>query len=174
MLLISIVVILVILLLYYYSRSIEDDMLTGFWCADPSFCQVAELEMFVLYLGDNISYNIRPGYLLAANSSGIILNNPINLHLSKSVSMPYINKEVLYDANIDWLDTPLEDESTFPSELQMAYYPKAGKLVLYDGDEIVASLWKDNQMSSLKQETIKNEEKNDADEIDADEIDADE
>jgi hypothetical protein len=142
-----------VLLLSYSSRIIEDNMMKGFWCADPAFCQKAELDMFVLYLGDSSSYirNNRYGYMLAANDQGIILNNTIKITFSGATNIkPGLATEKSYNVSVDWDgDKPADDEA-FPSECKATYYPLHGKLVFYKGDQIIVSLWKDNQMSSLK------------------------
>ncbi len=150
--LIGAIIIFVLVLLTYTSRAAENNLLKGFWRADAEFCDRAELELFVLYLGDNIGYvnHCRNGYILAANQQGIILNNPIKLTLSGNVNLlPGMAKCKNYNASIDWQETPLDDPDTFPSEFQATYYPKYGKLVLYQGDQVLASLWKDCQMSAI-------------------------
>lgn len=148
----SFIVFMLVLMTFMY-RTSESNLMKGFWRADVEFCKKAELEMFLLYLGDNVSYtgNLRHGYLLAANSQGIILNNPIKLSLSGGKNLlPGIATCKKYNATIDWLDTPLDDPTAFPTEFQVEYYPRHGKLVLYRDDEVLASLWKDCQMSALE------------------------
>lgn len=146
------IIVFIFVLLTFTSKISEDKLLKGFWRADADFCDKAELEMFVLYLGDNVGYvsHCRNGYLLAANEQGIILNNPIKLSLSGNINIfPGMSKCKNYNASIDWLESPPDDPETFPTEFQATYYPKYGKLVLYQGDEVLASLWKDCQMSAL-------------------------
>ncbi len=146
------VIIFMFVLITFTSRVAEDNLLKGFWRADADFCDRAELEMFVLYLGDNVGYinHCRNGYILAANQQGIILNNPIKLTLSGNVNiLPGMARSKNYNAYIDWQESPPEDPETFPSEFSATYYPRHGKLVLYRDDEVLASLWKDCQMSAL-------------------------
>jgi len=130
----------------------EDSLMKGFWRADGQFCQDAELTLFVLYLSDNQSIigHTRSGYLVASNDQGIILNNPINMSFSwTSNVLPGLSKCKNYSVSIDWQGSPPEDPDTYPTELSVAYYPKYGKLIFYKDDEVVASLWRDNQMSSM-------------------------
>lgn len=151
------IIIFMIVIMTFMSRASEDALLKGFWRADADFCDRAELEMFVLYLGDNIGYirHCRNGYILAANQQGIILNNPIKIILSGNINiMPGISTSKNYNANIDWLESPLDDSETFPSEFQLTYYPRYGKLILYRGDEVLASLWKDCQMSAMSSDDV--------------------
>lgn len=146
------IIIFMLVLMTFMSRATEDSYLKGFWRADADFCDRAELEMFVLYLGDNVGYvkHCRNGYILAANQQGIILNNPIKITLSGNINiMPGIAKRKNYNANIDWMESAPDDPDTFPSEFQATYYPKYSKLVLYQGNEVLASLWKDCQMSAM-------------------------
>ena len=50
------IIIFMLVLMTFMSRATEDSYLKGFWRADADFCDRAELEMFVLYLGDNVGY----------------------------------------------------------------------------------------------------------------------
>ena len=150
--LIGSIIVFMIILMIFICRNIENTFLKGFWRADAEFCNNAELEMFMLYLGDNNSYlsHCRNGYILAANQQGIILNNPIQLDLSLNINLtPSIVKCKKYNATINWQENTPDDSNAFPNKFQVAYYPLHGKLILYKGDEILASLWKDGQMSSL-------------------------
>lgn len=149
--LIGLIIIFVLVLLSFSARSAENKLLKGFWRADAEFCDKAELEMFVLYLGDNIGYvnHCRNGYILAANEQGIILNSPIQMKLSGGTTMSLgLASCKDYAAVIDWQGNE-PDAATFPSELRVAYYPNHGKLLLYQGDQVLASLWKDCQMSAV-------------------------
>ncbi len=150
--LIGAVIIFIFVLAYFIARAHENTLLSGFWKADADFCQRAELEMFLLYLGDNIGTlsHCRNGYLLAANEQGIILNNPIKITFAGAHTIsPTMSFCKDYSATIDWLEFEPEDPDTFPSEFRAAYYPKYGKLLLYKNDEVIASLWKDCHMSAL-------------------------
>ncbi len=146
------IIIFMLVLMTFNARAAEDTLLKGFWRADAEFCENAELEMFVLYLGDNISYlrHCRNGYLLAANKNGIILNNPMQITLYGGMNLtPGISTQKNYNGSIDWQDMPPDDEEAFPSEFEMAYYPQCGKLVLHKDNEVLASLWKDCQMTAV-------------------------
>ncbi len=147
----TIIIIFAIVYLIWSHRTHEAQLMKGFWRADAQFCANAELSMFVLYLGDNKSWvgNSRYGYLLAANDQGIILNHPAQITFSGSYCVePYASACRNYNVSIEWLDE-IADADTFPCNCRAAYYPSNGKLVLYSGDEVLASLWKDPQMSAL-------------------------
>lgn len=151
------VIVFVLLITIIMYRFTESYLLRGFWRADAEFCENAELSMFVLYLGDNNSYlyESRPGYMLAANAEGIILNNPIVLSMSTGLNFTLgMAKCKIYHATIDWQDNEPEDPDTFPTEFEVAYYPANGKLVMYKDDEVLASLWKDCQMSALESDEL--------------------
>jgi hypothetical protein len=146
------IVIFVLLLMIIMSSFMEDCLLKGFWRATDNFCNEAELELFLVYIGDNTSYigHNRPGFLLAANSDGVILNNPVDINFGLSVKLlPGMANCKKYNAEIDWHGEPPEDENVFPSEVQIAFYPQHGKLIFYRDDEVLAILWKDQEMSSM-------------------------
>lgn len=145
------IIVFFIIVIYYMNRSYENSSIKGFWIADADFCEDAELQMFVLYIGNSISAfkNKRNGYLLVANKDGFILNNKIELNLSRSINL---SNNAEYNLDIDWLDNcPNEEDGdeVFPNRCEMIYYVAHGKIVLYKDNKILASLWKDHQMSSI-------------------------
>lgn len=149
---IGLIIVFALVLLSYTSRSLEDTCMKGFWRADPQFCKNAELELFIMYIGDNTSYvgNTRHCYLLAANTEGLILNNPAIVRFGSSMKLlPGLSTRKNYRCSIDWQDNPPDDPNAFPDECSVEYYPKHGKLVFYDKDSILVTLWKDNQTSAL-------------------------
>jgi hypothetical protein len=152
----GIVVVVILVLIIIIMRITEDNMLKGFWRATDNFCNEAELELFLVYIGDNNSYlgHNRPSFFLAANSDGIILNNPVDLNFGFSGNIkPWFSGCKKYDACIDWHNEPPEDENVFPTEFQIAYYPQNNKLVFYKNDEVLVILWKDSEMSALDVES---------------------
>jgi hypothetical protein len=153
------IIVVFIIILIIYSRYIEDKNLNGFWKADAEFCQNAELEFFMLYMGKNESYitNNRNGYMLAKNDKGIIINSSIKMNLSPhnklSVLNPFIMNEKKYNVVIEWEDEN-HDEDIFPSELHLMYYPNHGKLVMYNNDTVLGCFYKDNYLSSLEYDNL--------------------
>ena len=149
--------IILLLILILHSRYLESGMLSGFWRADAEFCTNAELDMFILYLGDRKLFGSRDGYLFASNQNGIILNNPVNFSMSGGYSAsPVLCKEKKYNITIDWKDMDLEDDNAFPSEFSMSYFPKHCKLVLHKEDTVLAILWKDHQMTAVSSDDVLN------------------
>jgi hypothetical protein len=132
-----------IIFIIWQARSFERANLKGFWKADATFCEQAELHMFMLYVGDNF------GYLLAKNQNGIILNNPIKIDFSGMSLSPIINDRTDYTVNIDFQDNP-PDSDVILDQLSAEYYPKNNKLILYSDDTIYAILYKDSALSGIR------------------------
>lgn len=151
----SAVIIFILIVLTFHTRSLENSMMKGFWRADADFCQTAGLDIFLLYLGSNTGYGIthaRPGYFLAKNAEGLILNNAVDITFSGGMNLlPTASHCKKYTMNIDWNETDdnLHDEEAFPSEVTACYYPFHHKLVLYSGDTVHAILYKDSKLSSM-------------------------
>jgi hypothetical protein len=145
-------VLLILMIVVYISRKLENILLSGFWSANASFCQDADLQWFVMYLGDDTGYirHIRNGYICAANDEGIIINNPVTIKFGPSMTFrPGMSQCKIYNISIEWDTEDLDIEDVFPSELQLAYYPKYGKIVMYKDDTVKAILWKDLQTTSV-------------------------
>jgi len=142
MILYGVIIVLIIIALFYL-RSVENALMKGFWKADIDFCENADLDMFILYIGESDYYNTN-GYFLAKNKLGIILNNPVKLYFD-GFNMPFIsNKD--YEISIDWLGFEHNSEA-LPSIINMCYYPYHNKIILYKDDTTYAILYKDSSMS---------------------------
>lgn len=148
---IGLVIFFILVILTFQARAHENAFLKGIWVADAAFCENAELLAFGLHIGDNESYlsHRRYSYMFAANKNGMILNNPLLLKLSGVNVWPGTVNCRNYTATAEWVgEGPSED--IFPSEFQLAYYPYYGKIVLHKDGELLASLWKDHQMSAVQ------------------------
>ena len=170
--LISGLAVLILILIIYIPRLIEDTLLKGFWSANASFCQEADLKWFVLYIGKyaDIFGTSRYAYFCVANDNGIILNHYVKINLGYSfVFNPFITKEKTYNIEIEWKEESDEEldeiENIFPSKLKMTYYPILGKIVLYENNTVKAILWKDLQTSaySYKYDAMPDDVKNNKD-----------
>jgi hypothetical protein len=144
-------IVVIIIVITLCSRKTEENLLKGFWCADGEFCEKAELEMFILYIGDNVSLfnSNKECYLLAANEQGVILNNACYFNFSGININPIVNNSKEYNINVTWKNTTPEDENAFPKKCQLIYYPYLGKIVIKKNKEVIAILWKNSQMSAV-------------------------
>lgn len=158
----TVLVIVVTLLLICYlvllanNRIFEQHNLKGFWVADAEFCNTAGLSDFMLYIGDGIY--CKTGYLFVTNPDGVIVNDPVKISFKKAVNLfPFIMEEQKFKIRIDWVDHSGYD--FLPSEMFLNYYPKQGRVVLSDEDQIYASLFKNNEMTHAASEYAKEQEK---------------
>ena len=152
---ITIIIIFTISLLFivYVNKSWEYCILKGFWKGGSDFCNESELDLFLLYIGEGVN-NI-PGYILAKNNEGIIINNQVNFILRENFSINTITRSFIeYDIIIDWIDNDGYD--FFPSKQKMYYYPCNGKIVLISDNETKAVLYKDNDTTDLSNKLTEN------------------
>ena len=143
------VIIVFLIIIIFYSRVLEYKQLTGFWKADTEYCKSANIELFVLYISPG--YFNRNAYILIKNDDGVIINNLVELSLRPKISSfinPIINKELIYNISIDWLDDKI-DEDVFPSNQELTIYPYMNKLILNNDEQTYAILYKDNIMSDV-------------------------
>lgn len=158
-----IILLFAVVVLIFNSRSTESTLITGFWRADPEFCQESGIELFLVYFGEG-SYvsNKRSGYIIVKNDDGLIINNPVEFCMYGGYSVnPGLSKHREFVLNIDWLDE--EGYEFFPSEQLLTYYPDCGKLVLSLEDKVYAVLYKDYIISDVARrmpnEVIQSDEK---------------
>jgi hypothetical protein len=168
------IAILAILVLIYVVwlftvRNSEADLLYGFWKADASFLESSGLTNMIFFIDKNRLHKTdRNGYLLATNDEGMILNNPVLFKLSRAITMnPAMCDVAVYVVDIDWLEYDAPDH--FASQQTLHYYPKLGKLVFSNAEEITAVLYRDNEMTDINYECPEKYKKED-DDIDGDAI----
>jgi hypothetical protein len=143
----TIVIILVMMVIYYFTllrhdSGIYDSLITGFWTADKSFLQDAELSSFVIYMAPPNWSGKRACYILAEKGKELAINEPCSVTLAQTWGVgnwfPGLGAKT-YDAFFDDLET--ED---FPERQKMIFYPKTGKIVLTKGDIVYGIFFKDS------------------------------
>jgi hypothetical protein len=148
------IVILILLFLFILlvvnTRLTESHLLNGFWKGSGDFTQQAGVDLFVIYIGEgSILSNVRPGYILIKNDEGLIINNPVEFSFSAGGSLsPNICECREYSVTIDWLGE--EGYKFFPTQQNVHYYPRHGKIVFSLNDEVYAILYKDCNMSDTE------------------------
>ncbi len=145
-----IIIVIVVVVMGIQSRLVEDNILTGIWKGSPDFCASAGLGVFLLKIGkqESLINTTRLCYLLATNEEGIILNNPVNIDFGMSLTTDLsITKSKSYNIVIDWLGE--ESPGFFPSRQTLTFYPKYGKIVISNEDEVTAILYKDHDSEDV-------------------------
>lgn len=150
---IGIITIYIILITLVCSRQviIYDQMINGFYDADSSFCEESGIDMFSLFL-DNDVYG-STGYILMTKNGDFILNDPVTIKLY----MHQLNwnnwtldptKEKVFTIEFTGIDEDLED--IFPKKQLLKFYPILGKIVMYNKDTITAVMYKSGINSEIK------------------------
>jgi hypothetical protein len=129
-----------LIIMYLYSRYLESECLTGFWSADPDFCDESGLERFILFIGDLNINGTRSCYLLMQNEEGIILNDPVDVNITGIALSPLMVSKKTYSAYFDM------DVDFFSSYQDLTLFPYEGKMILTCDDEVTAVLYKDYVM----------------------------
>jgi hypothetical protein len=148
---IGIVIIITILCSYQIygiaTNRISDQLLTGFWEADKSFCDESGLSMFSIYIGDSENSCTRTCYVLAIQDDDtIILNEPSTITYFKPWSGLLSSNLDPIEYNVSFSDIKSE---FFPSHQKMSYYVTTSKIILYKKDIVFAVLYKNPVLSEL-------------------------
>jgi hypothetical protein len=164
---IGIVIVIIILCSYQIygmaTTRISNQLLTGFWEADKSFCNESGLSMFSIYMGDSDFRGARPCYVLAVQDDDtIILNEPTTITFSKSWSGILSQNLNPVEYNISFSDIKSE---FFPPQQQMSYYVTTSKIILYKKDVVFAVLYKNPVLSELNKLNEIKESKNKPDDV---------
>jgi hypothetical protein len=149
----AILIIICIFLLYtYITFSVYDQLLNGFYEADPGFCEEAGLDAFYLYINSDTNiWGARSCYILASKDDEIIINEPTTAHITSQCILSNfsssLTKPRYYNIKFDSFDN---ESDIFPCEQNIRFYPNTGKMVLYTGDTITAVLYKSGVSSELE------------------------
>ena len=153
---IGLFVVVIIVMIYYNNLNYQfyalKTLMGGFYEADRSFCEEAEIDMFCLYLDNDVSYNSRACYVLAKKDDEVIINEPTIAYIkpqwclsnfSTNINSPKYFNIVFENINEDCVEV-------FPKVQELKYYPLCNKLVLYSGETVTAVLYKNPVYSELK------------------------
>lgn len=144
-----VLLLILITVMVFNTRNAENTLLGGFWTGGAEFCRDSDLELCVLYIEEGSS-NTKSGYLIMKNDDGFILNHPVTLHLSGGKSLkPYMCDDMRYYVDIEW--GPEEEiPDFFPSQQEIYYYPKIGKMVWLADDKVHLIVYKNSQMCDMR------------------------
>src|SRR6185369_706032 len=144
----AILIVICIYLLYLsFKPSIYDQLLNGFYEADPDFCDEAGIDMFYLYLNNDATiWGDRSCYILASIDDEIIINEPTTAHITSQLTWSNFSSNLTTPKYFN-VKFDIDDSDIFPSEQKIRFYPSIGKIVLYTGDTITAVLYKNGANS---------------------------
>lgn len=120
-----------------------DDFISGMWQANEDFCQQADIEKMLLYIGSGPDKN---AYLLIYSDGNVVVSKKLQLNISPSKVSSKEYKVEIIDAD-DPNDDSLKD--IMPSKLNMKLSINNGRLCLYKKKKIYADLFKDNMSTNL-------------------------
>lgn len=148
-------IVVVVFFLYYVVSSrcssySAQQLLTGFWIADPTFAEDSGLDSFLFYISDFSfgSWESRSCYLVAESDGNLIINEPCTAYISETwdagnwSSVGGLGKKV-YSITFEDIET-----ENIPHEQTLTLYPQSGKLVLSKGDTVYGVFFRDSEMTS--------------------------
>lgn len=144
---IGFIIVLILVLIYSRQVVIYDQMINGFYEADSSFCEESGLDMFSLFLDNDVSNGSRASYILMVKDGDFVINEPINVKLT----MDFFNwnnwfidpvKEKCFTIEFDKCDSFDELSDVFPRVQTLKFYPMLGKIVMFNNSTITAILYK--------------------------------
>ena len=157
---IGIIVVHIILICIVNSRHVlvYDQLINGFYEADASFCEESEIDIFSLFLDNDVNFGTRAGYILMVRGDEFIMNEPITAKLQ----MHYLNwnnwsmdptKEKVFTVEFKGTseDSAFDElDDVFPSIQTLKFYPNLGKIVMFSDDTITAIMYKNGMNSEMK------------------------
>lgn len=161
------ILILVIIFTQLNQQKVYDKLIGGFYNGDDRFCEESEIDLFCLYLDDDVdSHGTRAGYILMKSGDNLVLNEPTTIKLTRHWSW---SSDPMVPKYFDIEFNDLNDEVTefFPNKQTLRFYPTIGKIVLFSGDTIFGVFYKSGYESELQSIMSENDE-NDGDNDDND------
>lgn len=150
-----VVLIFVVVYKYYtdYAK-IFDTLINGFWEADRSFCNDSDIDMFCLYLDNDVDYKgSRACYILTKKDGQMVINQPtiatIKMKIFNSYNWTFSANTPKY-FNIDFKDIDEDCIDIFPQSQNVRFYPACNKIVMYYNDTVTAVLYKNPIYTELK------------------------
>lgn len=141
-----IVVLVVVLIIYLFARfntSAYDDYLTGYWVGDPDFCEDADIDSMLVWIGPPTS-----GWFSQTRDCYIVMtpdrtNQPFTMSHSKGWASPFTNKYCV-KAKVE-----LEDDKFMPEDVEFDLDVHRGLLRIRDSETVYAKLYKQTYISDV-------------------------
>jgi hypothetical protein len=148
---IIILTILLIFTIFISKYGVYESLIDGFYDAEQSFCDEAELDIFCLYIdNDSTSDNSHACYILMMCNGVYLINEPSIMKINGYFSNIFAGYSDPKYYDVEFSELSEATESIFPSKQTMRFYPQFGKIVLYSEDTITAVMYKNNVNSELK------------------------
>lgn len=149
---IKIILIACIMLIYlafqYGKKSIETELLRGFWNTTEEFNKDAGLQLFSFYIGDNTN-NQYTSYVLmieSGDANNVLINEPIKFILKDSY-FNMLKSNEYKEMQINFIDM---ETKLLPKKITMQYYPLLNKMILLDDTKIYAVFFKNGYLTELE------------------------
>lgn len=126
-------ILLLILFIYYYTYNSDyDDYLYGMWTGDEDFCEKADTDNMMMFIGKREN-GYRNAYLLIAPD---VYNDTFK------IKCPYAKKK--FNATLEFND----DNLPIPEKVSMDIDIIHGTLRIYSGDTLYAVLYKNHEVTN--------------------------
>jgi hypothetical protein len=154
----GLVIFIIFVLIYFIYKNIfkhiqiYDKLINGFYESDDSFCSEAGIDMFCLYIDDDVdSDGNRASYILMNSNENLIINEPtIAKIVPKWEDMWFSDPNLPKLYSIEFKDLSTECADIFPANQTLRFYPTIGKIVLFDDDIITGVFYKNGIQTELK------------------------
>lgn len=147
--LIALVIVIVIALIYVIGAKRSNEInsyIAGAWVAPDEFCEEAELDSMMIVFSDpttSMFGNVEQlGYIVAAPG----ISTGITLRYSRGCGVSPYEREFAASAEFD--DGPLWGEEN-PSNVTVRVDMLKGRMIIRNGDTVLAELYKSNDVSDL-------------------------
>lgn len=152
--LILLIIFFILTMCIYQDNNTTKSLLAGFYEADNSFCAESGVDMFCIYIDDDVDmFNNRACYILMKKDDEFLINAPTVAKLSlqwKSRNNWWSSVTDPKYLNIKFNDFDEETTAIFPKLQEARFYPYCNKIVLYHGDTITFVGYKNPVSTELK------------------------
>lgn len=138
---IALFVVVIVILIWIAARgngSTYEEYLGGFWVGDSDFCESANVESMMLFLGENEG-GVRHGYIIVQDD---IANDPFTLSYWRGWTSPWRSRYVIRPTiTFDSASGPFPEDSRFDLDAEK------GILRILSGDVLYGKFYKQLEIS---------------------------
>ena len=143
------VIVVVILVVIYAVASMNvapnENYLTGMWVGDDLFCEEAEIDSMLLYIGEPVDGRMRNGYIVI-QADGEMVSQGFMFEHRPGWAGPSIGGYTVHGI-IDFEDDPIwSDDGRITITTDM----RTGLMRIYHKDQLYARLYKSMELSALR------------------------
>lgn len=139
----ALTVLIVLIIIFNLNVSKYEEAMYGLWIADDNFCEEAEVDSILIFIGrpNGLFFKERPAYIIISPD---IANEPFKMRYRSGWGGPFIGKYTIgAEVTFEGENQPIESRVSIEVDLI------EGRMRIFAGEKLYGRFYRENQVTSL-------------------------